>query len=228
MLREGIGPVKAAWAEASPGIPDDFTFLDDDIRRQYGEVERWRKVVGFASAFTVVIAALGLVGLTALTVARRRKEIGVRKVLGASPGRILVMFSADFGKLVLAANLVAWPIAYLAMRRWLQDFAYRIGHPGLELHRWRASRPWSSPWGRSPGRRSGRPGRTRSRPSATNRPHISFFGFSGAAHNRPQPPGPGNQSASVPPISKTDGAPFRYGVSRAVMRGTWTVENSVS
>ena len=129
LVREGIAAMKAAWAQASPGLPDDFTFLDEDIRRQYRDVERWRKVVGFASAFTIVIAALGLVGLTALTVARRRKEIGVRKVLGASPGRILVLFSTDFGKLVLAANLVAWPIAYLAMRRWLQDFAYRARIP---------------------------------------------------------------------------------------------------
>lgn len=126
---QGLGAVKAAWTEASPGLPADFTFLDDDLRRQYSEVERWRRVVGFASAFTVIIAALGLFGLTALTVARRRKEIGVRKVLGASPGRILVLFSADFGKLVLAANLAAWPVAYLAMRRWLQDFAFRIGVP---------------------------------------------------------------------------------------------------
>lgn len=129
LVREGIAAMKAAWAQASPGIPDDFTFLDEDIRKQYSEVERWRKVVGLASAFTIVIAALGLVGLTALTVARRRKEIGVRKVLGASPGRILVLFSTDFGKLVLAANLAAWPVAYLAMRRWLQDFAYRTGIP---------------------------------------------------------------------------------------------------
>jgi putative ABC transport system permease protein len=129
LLREGIAAMKGAWAQASPGIPDDFTFLDDDIRKQYSEVERWRKVVGFASVFTIVIAALGLVGLTALTVARRRKEIGVRKVLGASPGRILLLFSTDFGKLVLAANLVAWPVAYMAMRRWLQDFAYRAGIP---------------------------------------------------------------------------------------------------
>lgn len=129
LLREGIAAVKSAWAQASPGIPDDFTFLDEDIRKLYSEVERWSKVVGFASGFTVVIAALGLVGLTALTVARRRKEIGVRKVLGASPGGILVLFSADFGRLVLAANLAAWPVAYLAMRRWLQDFAYRIDVP---------------------------------------------------------------------------------------------------
>jgi putative ABC transport system permease protein len=128
-IREGIAAVKAAWAQASPGLPDDFTFLDDDLRRQYNEVERWQKVVGFASAFTVVIAALGLFGLTALTVARRRREIGIRKVMGATPGRILVLFSLDFGKLVLAANVVAWPLAYLAMRRWLGDFAYRSGVP---------------------------------------------------------------------------------------------------
>ncbi|MBP1661447.1 MAG: hypothetical protein H6P95_2639, partial [Candidatus Aminicenantes bacterium] len=128
-IPEGIRAVKAAWAEASPGLPDDITFLDEDIRNQYSAVERWRKVVGFASVFTIIIAALGLFGLTAMTVARKRREIGIRKVMGASPGRILAGFSADFGKLVLAANLAAWPLAYFAMRRWLGDFTYRSGIP---------------------------------------------------------------------------------------------------
>ena len=128
-VESGIGLLKTAWAEAAPGIPFSFTFLDDDIQGQYGEVERWRRMVGFSSGFTVVIAALGLFGLTALTVARRRKEIGVRKVLGASSGRIVAMFSAGFGRLVLAANLVAWPVSYLVMRRWLRGFAYRIDIP---------------------------------------------------------------------------------------------------
>jgi putative ABC transport system permease protein len=125
----GIGLLKSAWTAAAPGIPFSLTFLDEDIQAQYGEVERWRRMVGFASGFTVVIAALGLFGLTALTVARRRKEIGVRKVLGASSGRIVAMFSAGFGRLVLAANIVAWPAAYFIMRRWLQGFAYRIDVP---------------------------------------------------------------------------------------------------
>jgi putative ABC transport system permease protein len=128
-LEAGIALLKAAWEGAAPGIPFSFTFLDEDIQAQYGEVERWRRMVGFASGFTVVIAALGLFGLTALTVARRRKEIGVRKVLGASSGRIVAMFSARFGRLVLAANVVAWPAAYFIMRRWLQGFAYRIDVP---------------------------------------------------------------------------------------------------
>jgi putative ABC transport system permease protein len=128
-VEAGIDLLKSAWAAAAPGIPFSFTFLDEDIRAQYGEVERWRRMVGFASGFTVVIAALGLFGLTALTVARRRKEIGVRKVLGASSGRIVAMFSAGFGRLVLTANIVAWPAAYFIMRRWLQGFAYRIDVP---------------------------------------------------------------------------------------------------
>jgi len=128
-VEAGIALLRSAWAEAAPGLPFSFTFLDDDIQGQYGEVERWRQMVGLASGFTVFIAALGLFGLTALTVARRRKEIGVRKVLGASSSRIVAMFSADLGKLVLAANLVARPVAYLVMRRWLQGFAYRIDIP---------------------------------------------------------------------------------------------------
>jgi putative ABC transport system permease protein len=128
-VEAGIALLKSAWEAAAPGVPFSFTFLDEDIQGQYGEVERWRRMVGFASGFTVVIAALGLFGLTALTVARRRKEIGVRKVLGATSGRIVAMFSAGFGWLVLAANIVAWPAAYFIMRRWLQGFAYRIDVP---------------------------------------------------------------------------------------------------
>jgi putative ABC transport system permease protein len=84
------------------------------------------KVFGAFAFLAVLIACFGLMGLSAYNVVQRTKEIGVRKVLGASVVSIAGLLSKDFVKLVLAANLVAWPIAYFAMNRWLQDFAYRV------------------------------------------------------------------------------------------------------
>ena len=82
--------------------------------------------VSYASGIALVLACLGLFGLTALTVTRRTKEIGIRKVLGASVSGVVYLLSKEFMLLVLAANLLAWPLAYLAMQRWLEDFAYHI------------------------------------------------------------------------------------------------------
>ena len=95
--------------------------------QQYREEERWGKIVGYASSFAILIACLGLFGLATLTVARRTKEIGIRKVLGANVSNILFMLTNDFGKLVIIGTILAWPIAYFAMRNWLEEFAYRIG-----------------------------------------------------------------------------------------------------
>src|SRR5512145_1675636 len=84
------------------------------------------EIFGYISSLAILIACLGLFCLASFTVERRTKEIGVRKVLGASATGIASLLSKDFVKLVLAANLIAWPIAYFAMNKWLQDFAYRI------------------------------------------------------------------------------------------------------
>jgi putative ABC transport system permease protein len=129
-LPAALDLVKGEWKEAAPGQPFRFSFLEEDIQNQYREVKRWETVIGAATLFTILIACLGLFGLSALTVARRTKEIGVRKVLGASVGRIVTLLSKDFGRPVLAANLIAWPTAFYVMRSWLADFAFRI-QPGI-------------------------------------------------------------------------------------------------
>ena len=85
------------------------------------------QIVSIAAGLAILIACLGLFGLAALTVAKRTKEIGIRKVLGATVPNIVTMLSGDFTRLVLLANLVAWPVAFYVMHRWLQDFAYRVG-----------------------------------------------------------------------------------------------------
>ena len=126
-IPQTIDLVKSAWQSSAANQPFQFSFLDEDVDQQYREEERWGKIVGYASSFAILIACLGLFGLATLTVARRTKEIGIRKVLGANVSNILFMLTNDFGKLVIIGTILAWPIAYFAMRNWLEDFAYRIG-----------------------------------------------------------------------------------------------------
>ncbi len=118
--------LRNAWREAAPGKPFDYYFLDEDFDRQYRAEERWAQIVSYATLFAIVIACVGLFGLSALAVTKRTKEIGIRKVLGASVAGIVSLLAGDFLKLVALANLIAWPVAWYAMNRWLQNFAYRI------------------------------------------------------------------------------------------------------
>jgi putative ABC transport system permease protein len=117
--------LRDTWHRVSPNAPFEFYFLDEDVENQYRAEMRWGKIVGYASALAILIACLGLFGLATLTAAKRIKEIGIRKVLGASVAGLAGLLSKDFVKLVLLANLLAWPIAWYAMNKWLQNFAYR-------------------------------------------------------------------------------------------------------
>lgn len=106
--------------------PFEFNFLDERLSDFYLQDQRVGTIFRIAASLTIVIASLGLLGLAAFAAEIRTKEIGVRKVLGASAAGIVRLLSMDFIKLVLIANLIAWPVAYYAMHQWLQDFAYRI------------------------------------------------------------------------------------------------------
>jgi putative ABC transport system permease protein len=123
---ETIRHLEKTWGKVSGGMPFQYKFLDDQTADQYAAELRWRSIVQFSSIFTLLVACLGLIGLTSLAVAKRTKEVGIRKVLGASVANIVALFTGDFARLILIANLLAWPAAYLIMRRWLQDFSYRI------------------------------------------------------------------------------------------------------
>jgi len=103
----------------------DFEFLDDRFNRQYDNERLFAKVFGIFAALAIVVACLGIFGLTMFATSQRIKEIGVRKVLGASVTNILVLVSSDFMKLIILATLIACPLAWLVMHRWLQDFTYR-------------------------------------------------------------------------------------------------------
>jgi putative ABC transport system permease protein len=118
--------LRQAWKEIAPAKPFDYYFLDEDFDQQYRAEERWAQIVLYATLFAIVIACIGLFGLSALAVAKRTKEIGIRKVLGASVSGIVSLLSLDFAKVVLIANFIAWPAAWLVMSNWLQNFAYRI------------------------------------------------------------------------------------------------------
>lgn len=114
------------WKEMSTGMPFSFRFLDESFNKMYIAEQRVGKVAIVFAVLAVLIACLGLFGLATFMAEQRTKEIGVRKVLGASVNNIVVMLSADFLKLVAIAALIAFPLAWWSMNSWLEDFAYRI------------------------------------------------------------------------------------------------------
>ncbi|UCC41810.1 MAG: ABC transporter permease [Candidatus Aminicenantes bacterium] len=124
-LKETLAFVESQWKELFPGNPFESFFLDTDFDRQYRTDERVGSILGIFTLLGLFIACLGLLGLASFTAESRTKEIGIRKVLGSSVPGIVVMLSKQFTKWVLVANLIAWPVAYYFMGRWLQNFAYR-------------------------------------------------------------------------------------------------------
>ena len=118
--------VQTRWDRLMPDEPFVYTFWRDDVRNLYEDERRWNLVFRYSSIMALAIAAVGLLGLSALLMLRRTKEIGIRKVLGASVRDIVAMLSKDFLGLLVAANVLAWPVIFWAMSNWLERFAYRI------------------------------------------------------------------------------------------------------
>ncbi|NNF57830.1 MAG: FtsX-like permease family protein, partial [Rhodothermaceae bacterium] len=130
----GIEHLQRTFAQAAPGYTLDYRFLDENFEAQYRDEVRLSTLLGFFAGVAVFIACLGIFGLAALAAERRRKEIGVRKVLGASIQNIATLLAGEFVKLVGVAFVIAVPLAYLAMSRWLEGFAYAVGlGPGVFL-----------------------------------------------------------------------------------------------
>jgi putative ABC transport system permease protein len=121
-----IAAIKTVWQRHFPADPFRYFFLDDYFNKQYAENERFGAVFGLFAGLAIFIACLGLLGLSAYNVIQRTKEIGIRKVLGASTNHLLFILSRDFLLLVGFAFLIAVPITWWAMDKWLQEFAYRI------------------------------------------------------------------------------------------------------
>lgn len=118
--------VENEWRSLVPSMPFSYRFLDDQFDNMYRTEQRIGKVALSFSILTILIACLGLFGLATYMAEQRTKEIGVRKVLGASVPNIVAMLSKDFAKLVLIAAVFAFPVAWFAMNKWLEDFAYRV------------------------------------------------------------------------------------------------------
>ena len=121
-----LSQIQSVWKKTAPEFPFKFSFLDEDLDRFYKSEQKWSEIVGWAGGISIFLAALGLFGLAALAGANRSKEVGIRKVLGASVFAIVHLLSRDFLKLVLLAILIASPIAWVFMSKWLQNYAYQI------------------------------------------------------------------------------------------------------
>ena len=126
-----IAAIESKWKELIPERPFSYSFLDESFNKQYVSEERFGKLFFNFSILAILISCLGLLGLASYSTLQRKKEIGVRKVLGASVSNITRLLSKDFIKLVLIALVIASPIAYWGMHKWLQGFAYRIN-----IHWW--------------------------------------------------------------------------------------------
>jgi putative ABC transport system permease protein len=125
-IPETLGFLKDSWGKFSPNYPIDYSFFDDIFDSAYRSEYRLGSMFNVFSLLAVAIACLGLFGLSAFTAEQRTKEIGIRKVLGASGTSIFVLLSKEFAKWVFVSSFIAWPIAYIAMRTWLQNFAYKV------------------------------------------------------------------------------------------------------
>lgn len=121
--------IQARWQEVYPTEPFTYSFVDDDIRALYEKEATLQTLIWLAAAVAIIISSLGLLGMVMLSAVARTKEIGIRKVLGASVDQLVRLLSVDFAKLVGISFLVAAPIAWWATNRWLEDFAYRVEVP---------------------------------------------------------------------------------------------------
>ncbi|MGZ3777999.1 MAG: ABC transporter permease, partial [Mucilaginibacter sp.] len=127
--RAVVGKLQKAWNSIAPGLPFVYFFADDAYNQQYIAQERFGKLFVCFASVAIVISCLGLLGLSAYNIRQRRKEIGIRKILGASIGGITVMLFKDFIKLIIIALLITSPMSWWLMHNWLQNFAYRISIP---------------------------------------------------------------------------------------------------
>ncbi len=131
-LSQTLAHVKNIFGRLNPGFPFEYEFLDADYEIQFSSVGRTRSLIAYLAGFAIFISCLGLFGLASFNAEQRTKEIGIRKVLGSSVSRIVMLLSKDLTKLVLLANIIAWPVAWFSLNRWLQGFLYRT-HINLNI-----------------------------------------------------------------------------------------------
>ena len=127
-----LGHIDSAWNSFSPELPLDFSFLDQDLDNLYRSEQKTGDIFLLFVFMAVVIASLGLLGLMAFTINKRTKEIGIRKILGANNLKVMVLLVREFLMLVMLANIIAWPLGWYAMQKWLENFAYKT-NIGVEV-----------------------------------------------------------------------------------------------
>jgi len=121
-----LSHIKNAWSNFSPEYPIEYKFLDENFEQMYTTEDKLKSLLAIFTFIAIFIGCLGLFGLAAYTAERRKKEVGIRKVLGASTKGVVLLLSKDFIKLVVISLLIASPVAWYFMNKWLQDFAYRV------------------------------------------------------------------------------------------------------
>ena len=121
-----LSALEAAWHKIDPNEPFEYSFLDEDFQKNYAADERLSAMIGYFTVMAILISCLGLFGLASFSAEQRIREIGIRKVLGASVTGIVILLSKDFLKLVGIAMFIASFVAWWIMHRWLLDFAYRV------------------------------------------------------------------------------------------------------
>ncbi|MES2647250.1 MAG: ABC transporter permease [Bacteroidota bacterium] len=121
-----IATIQKKWSQLLPDAPFDYHFMDDTLGRLYTTEIQMKKASETATLIALLIVLLGVLGIVTQSITKRTKETGIRKILGASVAQIMLLFSKEFGILIIIANLVAWPLAYLLVSKWLNNYAYRV------------------------------------------------------------------------------------------------------
>lgn len=131
-MRETLDFLEAEWAASFPNYPFDYQFFDQEFDQIFASDELFASLVNVFTILSIVLSALGLFGLSFFMVEQRKKEIGVRKVLGSSVKQIVQLLMKEFVTLIVIANIIAWPIAFYFLKGWISDFQYRIDLWGLD------------------------------------------------------------------------------------------------
>jgi ABC-type antimicrobial peptide transport system permease subunit len=125
-INSTIESLQKKWSSLMPGTPFQYRFMDDILRKIYKTEIQLKQASYIATGLTCIIVLLGVLGLVSLSIEKRRKEIGIRKVLGSSVTGIILLFVREFSLVILFAGILAWPLAYMIVQKWLNGYAYRI------------------------------------------------------------------------------------------------------